>query len=191
MKWVIMALVFVVFGLPLIVVVGIAALLGNSMSLGLGPPTNLGGVNPPAQIVLLDETVAVAKPPLVACQVPASLLLAQQYIESGYNPFAVSPAGAVGLSQFEPGTFAAYDLPVPPGGASPPSSLNATDSAYAEARYLCSLGIDQNPTDALIAYNCGNISPSCVVASSGYANEILSLAKQISTPKTVTNITKG
>ena len=191
MKWIVMGLIFVVFGLPLIVVVGIAALLGNSVSLGLGPPTNLGGVNPPAKIVLLDETVASAKPPLVSCQVPASLLLAQQYIESGYNPLAVSPAGAVGLSQFLPSTFTEYDLPVPPGGANPPSTLDATDSAYAEARYLCSLGIDQNPVNALIAYNCGNISPGCVAASSGYASEIINLAKQISTPKTITSIVKG
>ena len=191
MKWIVLALVFVVFGLPLVVVVGIAALLGGSVSLGLGPPVNLGGVNPPAQIVLLDETVASARPPLVACQVPASLLLAQQYIESGYNPLAVSPAGAVGLSQFEPGTFVEYDLPIPPGGANPPSTLDATDSAYAEARYLCSLGIDQNPVNALIAYNCGNISPGCVAASSGYASEIINLAKQISTPKTITSIVKG
>ena len=191
MKWVVMGLIFIVFGLPLVVVVGIAALLGNSVSLGLGPPTNLGAVNPPAKIVLLDETVAAARPPMVACQVPASLLVAQQYVESGYDPLAVSPAGAVGLSQFLPSTFAEYDLPIPPGGANPPSTLNATDSAYAEARYLCSLGIDQNPTNALIAYNCGNISPACVSASSGYASEILSLARQISTPKTITSITKG
>ena len=161
------------------------AVFGGSFSLGptataasLGPPVNLGAVHPPAQIVSLDLAVSSGGP----CRVSASLLLAQQYVESGYNPSAVSPAGAEGLAQFEPGTFASYEQPVPAGGASPPTPFDPTDSAWAEARMLCSDGVIANPTAALITYNCGNPGPACSSASSGYASEILALAAHIATP---------
>lgn len=42
--------------------------------------------------------------------VSAALLAAQLYAESGFNPSAVSPAGAQGIAQFMPGTARAYGL---------------------------------------------------------------------------------
>ena len=42
--------------------------------------------------------------------VSATLLAAQLYAESGFNPFAVSTAGARGIAQFMPGTASAYGL---------------------------------------------------------------------------------
>ena len=42
--------------------------------------------------------------------VPMSVLAAQLYAESGFNPFARSPAGAEGIAQFMPGTADAYGL---------------------------------------------------------------------------------
>jgi hypothetical protein len=42
--------------------------------------------------------------------VSATLLAAQLYAESGFNPFAVSPAGARGIAQFMPGTARTYGL---------------------------------------------------------------------------------
>ena len=42
--------------------------------------------------------------------VSAALLAAQLYVESGFNPFAVSPAGARGIAQFMPGTARTYGL---------------------------------------------------------------------------------
>jgi hypothetical protein len=42
--------------------------------------------------------------------VSAGLLAAQIMAESGFNPFAVSPAGARGIAQFMPGTGASYGL---------------------------------------------------------------------------------
>ncbi len=45
--------------------------------------------------------------------VPMNLLAAQLYAESGFNPFAVSPAGAEGIAQFMPGTADAYGLADP------------------------------------------------------------------------------
>ncbi len=42
--------------------------------------------------------------------VPMNLLAAQLYAESGFNPFASSPAGAQGIAQFMPGTARSYGL---------------------------------------------------------------------------------
>jgi hypothetical protein len=42
--------------------------------------------------------------------VPMNLLAAQLYAESGFNPFARSPAGAEGIAQFMPGTAESYGL---------------------------------------------------------------------------------
>jgi transglycosylase-like protein with SLT domain/D-alanyl-D-alanine carboxypeptidase-like protein/putative Flp pilus-assembly TadE/G-like protein len=42
--------------------------------------------------------------------VGAALLAAQLYAESGFNPFARSPAGAQGIAQFMPGTALGYGL---------------------------------------------------------------------------------
>ena len=45
--------------------------------------------------------------------VSGALLAAQLYAESGFNPFARSPAGAQGIAQFMPGTAQAYGLDDP------------------------------------------------------------------------------
>jgi hypothetical protein len=45
--------------------------------------------------------------------VPMNVLAAQLYAESGFNPFARSPAGAEGIAQFMPGTADAYGLDNP------------------------------------------------------------------------------
>jgi hypothetical protein len=45
--------------------------------------------------------------------VPMDLLAAQLYAESGFNPFAPSPAGAQGIAQFMPGTARGYGLEDP------------------------------------------------------------------------------
>jgi hypothetical protein len=45
--------------------------------------------------------------------VSANLLSAQLYAESGFNPFAVSPAGAQGIAQMMPGTAAGLGLADP------------------------------------------------------------------------------
>jgi hypothetical protein len=42
--------------------------------------------------------------------VPMNVLAAQLYAESGFNPFARSPAGAEGIAQFMPGTAGTYGL---------------------------------------------------------------------------------
>ena len=54
--------------------------------------------------------------------VPMNLLAAQLYAESGFNPFAHSPAGAEGIAQFMPGTADAYGLRNP---FDPVAAINA------------------------------------------------------------------
>jgi len=177
---------------PLMALVAIGALVSSVLSplgfgvgggVSFGQPVNLGAVHPPAEIVRIDEAVATAPASLVSCHVPAVLLLAQQDEESGYHPDDTpNSAGAVGVAQFLAGTFAEYAHPVPPGGVNPPTRRDPVDEVFAEARYLCSLGVDRDPFDAFVAYNCGNTSAACLSVSSGYANNILSIARRISTP---------
>lgn len=56
--------------------------------------------------------------------------------------------------QFLAATFAAYDHPVPPGGADPPSPYDPVDAVHAAARYLCASGAATGDLRAaLFAYN--------------------------------------
>ncbi len=181
----VVALVLAGAVLSFLFLAAVVALIGGAIapSVPLGPPTNLGAVDAPASIVALDEAVAAGSPPMVGCKVPAAVLLAQQYIESGYDPTARSSAGAEGIAQFEPGTWPAYAQPVPPGGATPPSPWDPVDAAWAEARFLCSHGFSSTPTGSLVAYNCGSASSSCRAVSGRYAAEILALAAKIAAPR--------
>jgi cell wall-associated NlpC family hydrolase len=79
-------------------------------------------------------------------------------------------AGAEGPMQFEPATFAAYDEPVPPGGAQPPSPYDPVDSVYAAARLLCANGAaaGADVPEAVFAYN----------HSSSYVDQVMTLAQQ-------------
>lgn len=79
--------------------------------------------------------------------VSASLLAAQLYVESGFDPFAVSPAGARGIAQFMPGTARAYGLADP---------FDATAAIQAQGRLMRDLlrRFGTVPL-ALAAYNAG------------------------------------
>jgi membrane-bound lytic murein transglycosylase B len=70
--------------------------------------------------------------------------------------------------QFLPATFAAYALPVPPGGAAPPSPYDPTDAVYAAARLLCADGA-RDGADVRGAVYAYNHSPA-------YVAQVLSLA---------------
>jgi hypothetical protein len=79
--------------------------------------------------------------------VSAALLAAQLYAESGFNPFAVSSAGAQGIAQFMPGTAQAYGLADP---------FDAPQAIDAQGRMMRDL-LRQFGTVplALAAYNAG------------------------------------
>jgi hypothetical protein len=79
--------------------------------------------------------------------VSAALLAAQIYAESGFNPFAVSPAGARGIAQFMPGTARAYGLRNP---FDPDRSIDAQARLMRDLlRRFASVSL------ALAAYNAG------------------------------------
>ena len=79
--------------------------------------------------------------------VSAKLLAAQLYAESGFNPFAVSEAGARGIAQFMPATARAFGLENP---------FDPAQAIHAQARFMRDLlrRFGSVPL-ALAAYNAG------------------------------------
>ena len=159
----------VIIGLCLVVACAVA---GGAPAVASDDPSSVASSTIPAALLALFEQASAAS----SCGVPWTLLAAVAHTESDFDPTVISSAGAEGLFQFEPATFAAYDRPTPADGAVPPSPFDPTDATYAAARYLCSLGIVANPTSALVAYNCGNPGPACQAASAGYAAQVLATA---------------
>ena len=115
--------------------------------------------------------------------IPYDVVATQIGYESSFNPNAVSPAGAEGIAQFEPGTFATYG----PKGGSP---YNVADAFAAYKNYMHHLlGVFKGSLqDALAGYNAGegNIS-----AGMGYANHILSVSGQSGSATSSGNGTGG
>ena len=146
---------------------GIASLLGGG---GTAPSAAGTAAIPPAMLALYQQA-AVTCPGL-----PWTVLAAIGTVESDNGTSTLpgvsagqNAAGAMGPMQMLGPTFAAYDTPVPPGGASPPSPYDPTDAVYAAARMLCADGA-ANGADisaAVFAYN----------HASWYVTEVLSLAQ--------------
>jgi soluble lytic murein transglycosylase-like protein len=83
----------------------------GSTSVGFGTGgERRGGALPAFVPAAYRDTIARAAQ---RWNVGAALLAAQLYVESGFNPFARSPAGAEGIAQFMPGTAAALGLANP------------------------------------------------------------------------------
>jgi hypothetical protein len=105
--------------------------------------------------------------------VAGTLLAAQIYKESGFNPFARSPAGAQGIAQFMPGTARAYGLSNP---------FDAESAIDAQAHLMRDLLRQFGDVRlALAAYNAGPAPVSrcgCVPAipeTQAYVADILGL----------------
>jgi hypothetical protein len=79
--------------------------------------------------------------------VSAGLLAAQLMAESGFDPRAVSPAGALGIAQFMPGTAASYGLRDP---FDPVAAIDAQAHLMSDL-----LGRFRSVPLALAAYNAG------------------------------------
>lgn len=126
-----------------------------------------GGIRPgsvPAEYVAALQKAAADCP-----SISAPLLAAQIQVESGWNPAAVSPAGAEGLSQFLPGTWAVHGLDGDGDGVADP--FDAYDAITSQAAYDCELadavaGVpgDDRTGLMLAAYNAG---PGAVLAFGG------------------------
>jgi soluble lytic murein transglycosylase-like protein len=126
----------------------------------------------------LPDFVPAAYAPAIAraaqrWNVSATLLAAQLYAESNFNPFAVSRAGAQGIAQFMPGTAAALGLRDP---------FDAERAIDAQAHLMRDL-LRRFPAVplALAAYNAGPNAVAacgCVPANGetpGYVARILGL----------------
>ncbi len=145
----------------------LTALVGGS---GFAVPSQLALSEIPADYLLLYQQAATTCPGL-----PWTVLAGIGQVETGQGANTqISSAGAVGVMQFLPATFAAYANPVPPGGANPPSPLDPTDAIYAAARDLCANGA-RGGVDipaAIYAYN----------HSSTYVAQVLSYAAAFAAP---------
>lgn len=105
---------------------------------------------------------------------PASILAAQLETESGWNPSARSPAGALGIAQFMPGTWTRFGRDANGDGRADPS--DPQDAIAAQAAYDCALAADMDAalhlgrvrgtlTDLMLAaYNAG---PGAVLSAGG------------------------
>jgi hypothetical protein len=145
---------------------GIASLLGGG---GTAPSATGTAAIPPAMLALYQQA-AVTCPGL-----PWTVLAAIGTVESDNGTSTLpgvsagqNASGAMGPMQMLGPTFAAYDTPVPPGGANPPSPYDPTDAVYVAARMLCANGAANGAdiSGAVFAYN----------HASWYVTEVLSLA---------------
>jgi surface antigen len=183
---------------PLLLVVGVAvvvvALVVSLLSWipGLFDADEASISNVPAEYVG-DVVRAGGICPVVTAQVIA----AQIEQESGWNPVAVSPAGARGIAQFMPGTWSAHGLDGDGDGVA--DILNAHDAIWSQGNYMCSLVavVELALADGRIAgdvldltlasYNAGfgNVSAAGGVPSFaetlGYVRSIRTLMEKYST----------
>ena len=127
---------------------------------------------PPAMLALYQEAASTCP------GLPWTILAAIGTVESDNGQSnlpgvhgGANAVGAEGIMQFESATFAAYDEPVPPGGAVPPSPYDPADAVYAAARLLCANGASGG-TDiaaAVFAYN----------HSASYVARVLALSQSL------------
>jgi cell wall-associated NlpC family hydrolase len=169
----VLAAMLLVLGAPVAGgVAAVGALVGAAVAAPSEPAPASGPVpGVPVSMASLYQAAAVVCPGL-----PWTVLAAIGTVESdnGQSDLpgvhsGANAAGAEGLMQFEPATFAAYDEPVPPGGAVPPSPYDPTDAVYAAARLLCANGAagGADLSAAVYAYN----------HSASYVAQVLALAQ--------------
>lgn len=117
---------------------------------------------PPPVILPSSQYVAIARQDAINAGISPDYFVRQINLESGFNPNAVSPAGAVGIAQFLPSTaaglgFDPYD---------PVAALNG--AAHLMASYNHNYGGDY--AKALAAYNGGPGAVQNAVNGCGEAN---------------------
>lgn len=122
----------------------------------------------PAGTVPSDYRVAIERAGRSCSTLSPALLAAQLATESGWNPLAISSAGAQGLAQFLPGTWAAHGIDGD--GDSRVQVFDPYDAIASAAAYDCAVArtvrdVPGDPVDTMLAaYNAG---PGAVLAAGG------------------------
>lgn len=160
-------LVAAAVGIPICLVLFVVLIAGGGSSaqgtdtltgaLAAGAGLKAGAVPNPAWVPWVERAGSLCptfSAPVIAAQIDT---------ESGWNPLAVSPAGAEGLAQFEPSTWPAYSAD--DAGDGNVSPFNPPDALMAAGRYDCALASALAPlakssgqsvlTLALDGYNAG------------------------------------
>jgi murein DD-endopeptidase MepM/ murein hydrolase activator NlpD len=150
-----------VVALPVMLVVLLVLLLGGPGTAGAATdaamPSGLRSGTVPAAYEVL-----VLRAAHTCSAITAPLLAAQLEAESGWNPRAVSPAGAQGLAQFLPGTWLGEGVDGDGDGRRDP--FDPADAIASQAIFMCKLlaavtadtALVGDPIDlALAAYNAG------------------------------------
>jgi murein DD-endopeptidase MepM/ murein hydrolase activator NlpD len=133
-----------------------ADLAAQAADAGVGAPDRLRPGTVPAAYQDLVVRAAQTCPGITA-----PLLAAQLEQESGWNPNAVSPVGAQGLSQFMPGTWIGEGVDGDGDGVRDP--FDPADAIASQASFMCKLfaatadgSLTGDPIDlALAGYNAG------------------------------------
>jgi len=112
------------------------------------PTTTQGSTTLPPVALPKSQYIAIAQQDAIDAGISPVYFVRQINQESGFNPNAVSPAGALGIAQFEPGTAAGL-------GIDPWNPVQALrGSAQLMASYSRNYGGDY--AKALAAYNGGS-----------------------------------
>ncbi|WP_165217293.1 lytic transglycosylase domain-containing protein [Schaalia sp. ZJ1691] len=145
-------------------VVSFTVLIGLLTLIIIGSSLVSAGDND-AHSVPAEYETAVLKAGSVCHEITPALIAAQVEAESGWNPHARSPAGAQGISQFMPATWATYGKDGDGDGEA--DIFNPTDAIYSQGVLMCWLidevktykvqsKISGDPVSlALAAYNAG------------------------------------
>jgi len=138
----------------------VGAVVVGTMSVAAGSSAPKAGVGRIAEgTVPADYAVLMEKSGHMCPELTPSLLAAQLYQESGFDPNIVSPVGAVGIAQFMPGTWPNWSSPQDGDGKQDPR--NPADAIPAAARYDCAIahtlsGIGgDHVANMLAGYNAG------------------------------------
>lgn len=123
---------------------------------------NVQQMGPPSMILPKSAYVAIAQQDATNAGISPDYFTRQINQESGFNPNAVSPSGAVGIAQFMPST--ARGLGIDPWD--PTAALNA--AAHLMASYANNYGGDY--AKALAAYNGGSGTVQYAISACGAAN---------------------
>lgn len=148
-------------GLPVLVIVSVVLVIVLMFTSLFGADNTQTGV----QNVPSEYESDVLRAGSLCTEVTPALIAAQIEAESNWDPDAVSPAGAQGIAQFMPGTWASHGLDGD--GDKKADVFNPHDAIYSQGMYMCELAqsvndaldahrIDGNRTDLILAaYNAG------------------------------------